>query len=178
MEARNHFTCITYDNVDFLIPSKYVVSGVYLDVQNDVKNIVFNRETLPHIFIGKLFEEHFLCKSLENYKVVLIMNRRDFAKDVCRRIVDCTNTEFPASGNLALSVNSSISSRIIDTAALRLLPQSIRTRQLECGVCAIGFTESGGIGRANAPLKKKILIAPDNLLRKFFSSGLIEEVTR
>ncbi len=171
MEAHNHFTCIAYDTVEFVIQSKYVVSGVYLDMERDVPNVVFNRETLPHIHIGSLLEEQFLCKSLENYNVVLIMNKRDFAKDVCRKIVDYTTTAFPASGNLALSVNSSISSKIIDIASLRLIPDSIRARQSECGVCAIGFSTDGKVGK---PFKKRLLISPDNLLRKFFATGLIK----
>ena len=171
MEAHNHFTCIAYDTVEFLIQSKYVVSGVYLELENTVKNVLFNRETLPHIHIGSLLEEQFLCHSLENYNVVLIMNKRDFAKDVCRKITDYTTTAFPASGNLALSVNSSISSKIIDIASLRLIPESIRDRQAECGVCAIGFSTEGKIGQ---PFKKRLLISPDNLLRKFFATGLIK----
>lgn len=172
MEAHNHFTCIAYDTMEFLIQSKYVVSGVYLDLEKSVKNVVFNQETLPHIHIGSLLEEQFLCRPLENYNVVLIMNKQDFARDVCRKIVDFTTTAFPASGNLALSVNSSISSRIIDIASLRLIPKSIRARQFECGVCAIGFVSSGKIGQ---PFKKQLLISPDNLLRKFFATGLLTE---
>ena len=46
METRNHFTCIAYDTVDFLIQSKYVFFGIYLEVGKNVQNIVFNRETL------------------------------------------------------------------------------------------------------------------------------------
>lgn len=172
MEAHNHFTCIAYDTIDFLIQSKYVVSGVYLDFDKSVKNVIFNRETLPHIHIGNLLEKQFLCSALENYNVVLIMNKRDFAKDVCRKIADFTDTAFPASGNLALSVNSSISSKIIDIASLHLIPESIRSRQAECGVCAIGFSSDGKIGK---PFRKQLLISPDNLLRKFFASGLINE---
>ncbi len=170
MEAHNYFTCIAYDTVDFLIQSKYVFFGVYLQVENSVRKIVFNRETLPHIHIGSLLEKEFLCKSLEDCNVVLVMNMHDFAKDVCKQIVDYTDTAFPASGNLALSVNSSISSRLVDLSSFRLIPESIRERQTECGICAISFP--GTEKEKNLP-KKQILISPDNLLRKFFSVGLL-----
>ena len=164
MEAHNHFTCIAYNNVDFLIQSKYVLFGIYLGEGEDDGNIVFNRETLPHIRIGHLLEKEFLCESMEGYNAVLVMNKRDFANDICKQIEDFTETAFPMSGNLAISVNSSVSSKIVDIETLRLIPQSIRERQLECGVCAIGFAN-----------KKQILISPDNLLRKFFSAGLIKK---
>ena len=171
MEALNYFTCIAYDSVDFLIQSKYVVFGIYLEVENNVRNIVFNRETLPHIHIGSLLEKEFLCNSLEDCSVVLVMNMQDFSKDVRKEIVDYTNTAFPASGNLAISVNSSISSKIIDTSSFRLIPESIRERQLECGVCAISFPENKNEKNNQ---KKQILISPDNLIRKFFSAGLLD----
>ncbi|MBO4439420.1 MAG: hypothetical protein J5798_08725, partial [Spirochaetaceae bacterium] len=70
MEARNHFTCIAYDTVDFLIQSKYVLFGIYLDIGKEGNNIVFNRETLPHIRIGHLLEQEFSCKSIEECNVV------------------------------------------------------------------------------------------------------------
>ncbi len=171
MEANNHFTCIAYDTVDFLIQSKYVVAGVYLDVEKTVRNITFNRETLPHIHIGSLLEEQFLCKPLENYNIVLVMKMHDFARDVRQKIVNFTDTAFPASGYLALSVNSSIASRIIDIGTLRLIPQGIRERQEECGVCAVGFLTDGKVGKL---FKKQLLISPDNLLRKFFAVGLLK----
>ena len=166
MEARNHFTCIAFDSIDFLIQSKYVLFGIYQDVKTDVRNIVFNRETLPHIYIGSLLEEEFGCRSVEECRVVLVMNKKDFSQDVCKLIEDYSETAFPASGNIAISVNTSISSRIIDTKTLRLIPESIRVRMGECGVSAIGFTD-----------KKQILIAPDNLLMKFFSVGLLKKET-
>ena len=165
MEAHNHFTCIAYDTVDFLIQSKYVGFGIYLDVDKDVKSIAFNRETLPHIHIGTLLEQTFACKSIENCNVVLVMRMQDFANDVRESIVSYTETAFPASGNLAVSVNSSVASKIMDIKNLHLIPSSIRERQNECGVCAIGLTG-----------KKQILISPDNLLKKFFAVGLIKKV--
>lgn len=171
MEAHKHFTCIAYDTVDFLIQSEYVVFGIYLAVGKEVKNIVFNRETLPHVRIGHLLEKEFLCKSIENTNVVLVMKMQDFAQDVQRSIVNYTETAFPASGNLALSVNSSVSSRVMDISGLRLIPQSIRPRQTECGVCAIGFQTDS---KDKKFLRKQILISPDNLLQKFFAAGLIK----
>ncbi|MBQ2480781.1 MAG: hypothetical protein II516_05995, partial [Treponema sp.] len=90
MEAHNHFTCIAYNNVDFLIQSKYVLFGIYLGEGEDDDNIVFNRETLPHIRIGHLLEKEFLCESMEGYNAVLVMNKRDFANDICKQIEDFT----------------------------------------------------------------------------------------
>ena len=122
MEAHNHFTCIAYDSVDFLIQSKHVLFGVFLDVEKEVKNITFNRETLPHIHIGHLLEKEFCCSRVEDCNVVLVMRSQDFMSGVQQDIIDFTNTAFPASGNLALSVNTSFSSKIIDISVLRLLP--------------------------------------------------------
>ncbi|MBR1722820.1 MAG: hypothetical protein IJ727_10130 [Treponema sp.] len=170
METRNHFTCIAYDTVDFLIQSKYVFFGIYLEVGKNVQNIVFNRETLPHIHIGTLLEQEFLCKSVEECNVVLVMKMQDFAKDVQKAIVNYTETAFPVSGNMAISVNTSISSKLIDVETLRLFPKSIRPRQAECGIMAIGFQQES---KGKGVLRKQILISPDNLLRKFFSAGLI-----
>ena len=133
MEAHNHFTCIAYDTVDFLIQSKHVLFGVFLDVEKDVKNIVFNRETLPHIHIGHLLEKEFGCSRIEDCNVVLVMRSQDFMSDVKQDIIDFTNTAFPASG--------------------------------------IGFSQGGKNGGI---LRKHILISPDRLLKKFFSSGLIK----
>ena len=133
MEAHNHFTCIAYDTIDFLIQSKYVIFGIYLDVEKDVKNIVFNRETLPHIHIGHLLEKEFGCKSLEDCNVVLVMKKQNFATDVQKMIEDFTETAFPASGNLAVSVNSSVASKIMDIKNLHLIPASGRDRMnVEC----------------------------------------------
>ena len=172
MEAHNHFTCIAYDTVDFLIQSKYVIFGIYLDVGYNEKNILFNRETLPHIQIGSLLEKTFSCKTIEECNVVLVMKKNDFDADVQSLIVDYTDTAFPASGNLAISVNTSISSKIVDISSMRAIPQSIRVRQNESGICAIGFHEDE---KNKLNLRKQILISPDNLLRKFFSAGLMNE---
>ncbi|WP_407429475.1 hypothetical protein [Treponema sp.] len=171
MEAHNHFTCIAYDTIDFLIQSKYVIFGIYLSVEKDVKSIIFNRETLPHIHIGSLLEKEFECRPLENCTVVLVMKKHNFESDVQRLIVDYTQTAFPASGNLAISVNCSVASKIIDIKNLHLIPPGIRARQTECGVCAIGFLDDE---KDKKLLRKQILISPDNLLRKFFSAGLIK----
>ena len=171
MEVHNHFTCIAYDTIDFLIQSKHVLFGVFLDVEKDVKNVVFNRETLPHIHIGHLLEKEFGCTHVEECNVVLVMRVQDFMKDVQQDIIDFTNTAFPASGNLAISVNTAISSRIVDISKLRLLPAGIREQQAKCGICGIGFAMGGKNGNI---LKKQILISPDSLLKKFFSVGLIK----
>ncbi len=165
MEAHNHFTCIAYDTVDFLIPSKYVVSGIYSDLSIDKPNVMFNKETLPHMHIGNSLEKEFLCSSHETYKVILVMKKQDFSKDVLEKIVSLTDTAFPASGNLALSVNGSISSKVLDINTLHLMPGSIRARMWECGVCAMGFSDSN---------RKRILISPDLIMRKLFAAGMIK----
>lgn len=173
MEASNYFTCIAYDTVDFLIQSKYVVFGIYLDVKNDVKSIVFNNETLPHIHIGALLEKEFLCSSRENCNVVLVMRIQDFSAGMRKLIESYTKTSVPLSGNIALSVNSAISSKNIDISSLRLIPKSIRAAQDECGVCAIGFAADK---KDKNIVRKRILISPDKLLKKFFSIGLMEKM--
>ena len=157
-----HFTSIAYSNTDFLIQSQYVASGVYLNIQKDSKRIVFDRETLPHLHIGELLEDTFDCKSHEDFCVVLVLNEKDFASDVRDKIVNFTETAFPASRRLALSVSGSVSGKILDAAALRLLPAGISKRMEEVGVCAISFSEDG---------RKQLLISPDMLLRKFFAIG-------
>lgn len=167
MEALNHFTCIAYDTVDFLIQSKYVVSGVYSQIDKSSKSINFNRETLPHIYIGDLLARSFSCGSSESYNIVLIMRMQDFAQDVCTKILSYTQTAFPATGNLALSVDGAISSRRLETNTLHLLPGSIKNRLWECGICAVGFSDDG---------RKRILLSPDLLLKKFFSTNMLKLV--
>lgn len=149
-----------------------MVFGIYLETGNKARNILFNRETLPHIRIGHLLEKEFQCKSIEDSNVILVMKKKDFDPDVQSLIVDYTQTAFPASGNLALSVNTSISSKQIDIASLHLIPEGIRGRQNECGVYAIGFQQDK---KNKNLLRKQILISPDNLLRKFFTTGLMND---
>jgi len=159
---KRHFTCISYDNIDFLIPSQYVVSGIYLYVQKDAKNLMFNRETLPHVFIGDYLEEVFECKPIGEANAVLVLNIKDFAKDVSSTIVSVTDTAFPYTGNLAVSLTGNINSHEIEISELHLMPKGIKSRLLACGICAIHFTEDG---------RKQILISPDAILRRYFSGG-------
>lgn len=161
---KKHFTCIFYDNMDFLIPSEYIVSGIYLSVPKNSMNIVFNRETLPHLFIGGQLEKEFGCSADGNANAVIVMNSKDFARDVGKRIEDATETAFPATGNLALSMTGNLSSRELDLSEFHVFPSGIRNRLLECGICAVRFTSDG---------RKQVLISPDSLLRRFFSGGLM-----
>ena len=163
---------MAYDNTDFLIQSKYVAFGIYLDVKKDARTIEFNNEILPHVHIGSLLEEAFLCKSKDSCTVVLVMKIQDFAKDVRLLVEEFTGSKFPASGNFAVSVNSSISSKKIALSSLRLIPNGIRSAQEKCGVCAIGFFSDE---KDKNLIKKQILLSPDNLLRNFFSVGLINK---
>lgn len=164
MEAHNYFTSISYDNVDFLIQSKYIVFGIYLDVAEEARQIEFNGEILPHIHIGPLLENNFSCKSKENCNVVLVMQIQDCEEGIKEIIERVTATSLPLSGNFALSVSSSISSRLIDTSNMHLLPNGIRKAMLESGICAIGFISDS----QNKNLtRKQILISPDKLLKNF-----------
>ena len=166
MEASDYFTCIAYDTVDFLVQSKYVVFGLYLAVEKDVKSIDFNSELLPHIHLGSFLEESFSCSAKEGCNVVLVMRKNDFPADVQKKIQTYTETAFPLSGNFALSVNSLISSKNIALSSLRLIPESIRRVQNACGVCAIGFAQDK---KDPDILRKRMLLAPDDLLRMYFS---------
>lgn len=161
---KRHFTCVFYDNTDFLIPSEYIVSGIYLSVPKDSKKIIFNRETLPHIFIGNLLEKEFGCKAVGNANVVIVLNAGDFAEDVGNQIVESTETALPATGNLALSLTGNINSHEIELGELHVFPNGIRTRLSDCGICAVRFEKDG---------RKQVLISPDALLRRFFSGGLL-----
>ena len=154
---------IAYDTIDFLIPSSYIASGVYLMAEKSAKSLAFNRETLPHIHIGGLLEKEFRCVSKENYNVVLVLQSADFAQDVQKNIIDYTETAFPASGYVALSVNGAVSSRLISLDKLRLIPSGVRTRMNECGVSAISFADEERI---------QLVISPDVVLRKFFFNDL------
>ena len=158
----DYFTCISYNNVDFLIQNKYVRAGIYYQVNNDAKSIIYNKETLPLIYIGEAIEKEFFCNSENDNGIVLVMNGYDFSKEICSRIISYTNTAFPASGNVAISLNGSITSKLIEITDLRLIPQSIRGRMSECGINAISFPSDNN---------KQILISPDCLLRKFFTGG-------
>lgn len=172
MEALNYFTCISYDNVDFLIQSKYIIFGIYLDVTADTGNIEFNREILPHIHIGTHLEKEFGCKAKENCNVVLVMKIQDFAADVRAKIEACTKTAFPRSGNFALSVSSSITNTQIDISNLHLIPKNMRAYMTNCGVCAISFIKQDDNKSSS---RAQLLISPDSLLRKLFSAGLIKQ---
>lgn len=166
MEASNHFTCLSYDTVDFLFQSKYILFGIYIQSQKDEKFVTFENEIIPHISIGKFLEENFSCKPVEECYVMLVMKRDDFDPELQKMIIEFTETDFPESGNFALSVNSEVSSRIMDISFLRAIPQGIRLNQQECGVSAIGFQIDS---KDNSILRKEILLAPDNLLRKIIS---------
>ena len=163
METSNHFTCLSYDIVDFLIPSEYILFGIYLPKDNDEKHIFFENETLPHIRMGSFLEKQFNCKSVQDCSVMMVMNKADFALNVQKLIVSHTETKFPASGNLAISVNSSVTSKIIDIQSLKPLPKGMRPRRKKNGICAIGFQQDEN----NPQLERKqILISFDNLLLK------------
>ena len=158
MEAFNHFTCLSYDTIDFLIHSKYVLFGIYLPNKVEEKNISFENEILPHINLANFFEEKFLCKKEEECNVMLVMKKDDFDKNLQKKIVKYTGTAFPESGNFAISVNSDITTKLIDLSLLKLIPMGIRQRQNDCGINAIAFDNAQ---------HKKILLSPDNLLRTF-----------
>ncbi|MBQ7538996.1 MAG: hypothetical protein IJT42_08515 [Treponema sp.] len=165
MEALDYFTCIAYDTVDFLIQSKYVVFGLYLAVEKGERSIIFNREQLPHVNIGFFLEKAFVCKSSEDCNTVLIMRRSDFPESVQEQIQKYTGTDFPASGNFAISVNSLISSKALDISSLHLIPKGIRKVQEKSGVVAIAFAS----GEKKNEFRRQILLSPDNLLQRLFA---------
>ena len=166
MEETNQFTCLTYDNIDFLIQSRYVLFGIYLHKFNPEKSVTFDTEVLPHIYIGQYLEETFLCKPLEECYVMLVMNKDIFDKRIQKLISDYTGTKFPKSGNFAISLNASISSRIIDVSLLKLLPKGIRPKETEGGITAISFqnTDNSSVQR------KQLLLSPDYLLKKMIQT--------
>ena len=159
------FTCIRYDTVDFLIQSRYVVSGVYLPPREGARSLVFNRETLPHLQVGGLLEAAFACGAKESFNIALIMRMQDFGRETRKNITEFTGTAFPASGRLALSLSGSVENAALDETALRLPPAGLRRHFAECGISALAFAPDG---------KKQILLSPDTLIRKFFSAHLIQ----
>ena len=161
METSNHFTCLSYDTIDFLFLSKYVLFGIYIGTNDQGNRIDFENEVLPKLNIGCFLEKEFHCQHIENCNVMLIMNKAELDEDLQKKIVDYTGTAFPVTGNFAVSVNSSVTSKIIDISFLRLIPKGIRKRMKDCGLSAIGFTE-----------KRQILLSPDNILRSFLR-GLV-----
>ena len=160
MENSNHFTCLAYDNLDFLIQSKYIIFGIYLDYFIKEKNVNFENEILPHIYIGDFISENFNCKPVDNCYVMLVLKKDDLDSKLQKMIEKYTETQFPSSGNFALSVNSAVSSTIMDTSYLRLIPQGIRPKLNGCGISAIVFAEH-----------RQILLSPDNLLRTLIKDG-------
>ena len=110
---------------------------------------------------GRLFH---LRNDLEEFsKHVLEDADPDFAKNVQNLIESYTETKFPASGNIAISVNSAITSKIIDIQNLKPLPAGIRAKQKKNGICAIGFLPAENNKKQE---RKQILISFDNLLYK------------
>ena len=153
MESSNQFTCLTYNTIDFLIQSKYILFGLYLKEANTKKQAAFENEVLPHINIGSFLEKQFMCKPTGESNTLLVMKKDDFGPDFQKQIVEYTGTDFPESGNFAISLNTSVTSRVMNVKILRLLPQGIRLTLNECGVNAIGFAK-----------RRQILISPDKLL--------------
>ena len=160
MEAANHFTCLAYDTIDFLIQSKFIIYGIYLPEACKDKNIIFESELLPHISLGEFLEKEFSCGNSEESNVMLVMKKDDFDADLQKKIAKVCQTEFPVSGNFALSVNSQVSSQIIDFSTLRLLPAGIRERMEECGISALGF-----LGDSHNKNRRQILLSMDKVLK-------------
>ena len=156
MEVSKNITCLSYDTIDFLILSKYVLFGIYIGTSDDGKRIDFENEVLPKLSIGTFLEKEFHCKHTEDCNVMLVMNKSEFDEDLQKKIVNYTGTAFPVTGNFAVSINSSVTSKILDISFLKLLPNGIRKKMKACGLSAIGFTE-----------KRQILLSPDNILRSF-----------
>ena len=166
MEVSNHFTCLTYDTVDFLIQSKYVLFGIYIQSITSEKYITFENEVIPHISIGNYLEENFLCKPVEECNVMIVLKKDDFNKDLQKKIKKFTGIDFPESGNFAVSVNSQVTSRIMDISFLRAVPEGIRFKMKEYGVSAIGFQNDS---KENSIQRKEILIAPDTMLKNYIA---------
>ena len=166
MEASNHFTCLTYDTVDFLIQSKYILFGIYINSISQERHITFENEIIPHISIGHYLEDNFLCKPVDECNVMIIMQKADFSKEIQKMIYKFTETEFPSSGNFAVSVNSEVTSRIMDISFLRAIPEGIRYKMNEYGVSAIGFQNDF---KDSSLQRKEILLAPDRMLKNFIS---------
>ncbi|MCR4947668.1 MAG: hypothetical protein K6A15_00750 [Treponema sp.] len=163
METSNNFTCLSYDTIDFLILSKYVLFGIYIGTNDDGKRIDFENEVLPKLTIGSFLEKEFHCQHTEDCNVMLVMNKSDFDEDLQKKIVAYTKTAFPVTGNFAVSINTSVTSRIMDISFLKLIPDGIRKKMNDCGLSAIGFTE-----------KRQILLSPDNILRSFLRGYICE----
>lgn len=160
METFNHFTCLTYDTIDFLIHSKYVLFGIYIREKCKKNNTIFQNELLPHIFLGDFLEKKFLCTHTDETNVMFILNKSDLDKDLQNQIVKYCDTKFPASGNFALSVDTSVSNKIIDLDKLKLMPFGVRSRQNACGITAIGFENE-----SKSKDRRLILLSIDNILR-------------
>lgn len=159
MESSKQFTCLAYDTIDFLIQSKYIVFGIYLNEPNKKRSAVFENEVLPHINIEKFLENQFNCKPTGESNTMLVMKRDDFDSDFQKLIVEYTGIDFSSAGNFAISVGTSVSSTMMNLKTLRLFPQGIRKALNDCGVNAINFSE-----------RRQLLISPDNLLKQLMRS--------
>lgn len=155
MESSNQFTCLSYDTIDFLIQSRYIIFGLYLNAANTKKKAVFENEVLPHINISRFLETNFECKPTGESNTMLVLRKDDFDEDFQKQIIEYTGTEFPSSGHFAVSVNTSVSSVIMNIKELRLLPRGIRKKMNDYGVNALGFDNH-----------RQFLISPDNLLKQ------------
>lgn len=164
MGTLKQFTCITFDNTDFLIPCEYIVAGLYMPVDENTKDITYNRETLPLLQMGSLLEKEFFCTAVTDVATVIVMNKKDFVEDVSSQISDYAQTAFPASGNVAFSLIGEITSLTFSSDEFEPIPEGIRDRLTSCGICAIRFTNNG---------RKQLLISPDLLIRKFFTGALM-----
>ena len=91
---------------------------------------------------------------------MFILNKSELDKDLQNLIVKYCDTKFPASGSFALSVDTSVSNKIIDLDKLKLMPFGVRSRQNACGVTAIGFENE-----SKSKDRRLILLSIDNILR-------------
>ncbi len=160
MESSNQFTCLTYSTIDFLIQSKYILFGLYLEKPNKELSVVFEKELLPHINIGAFLESEFACEPTGESNTLLVMKKDDFDSDFQKLIVEYTGVNFPASGNFSISVNTSVSSIVMSVKTLRLMPQGIREALNGCGVNAIAFDK-----------RRQLLVSPDKLLERLMRGG-------
>ncbi len=157
------FTCISFDKMDFLIPSNYIVAGFFKSDVKSSSNIIYNWETLPHLYLPEIIMQEFHCSTKGVSDVALIMRKQDFAKDVRVHISNHTKTAFPFTGNFALSFGTEIRSIQFDTSELRLFGKSLQQEMQNNGISGIRFCEN----------RNQFLIAPDLLIRKFFAGALL-----
>ncbi|MCQ2594335.1 MAG: hypothetical protein MJ196_03645 [Treponemataceae bacterium] len=135
------FTCISFDKVEFLLPTSYVVAGSYLGEHKDDNSLMYDSQVIPHLNVAEYVKETFGCSGKNNVDSALIFCAKDWNLSVIEKIEKKTLVNMPRSGLFALSFSAGYISRFVDTENLYLFSGCKRDFLFNHGISAVSFYE-------------------------------------